>query len=366
MPYLRNTWYVAAWSSELKAEPLGRKLLGEPVVLFRGENNEVVAANDMCPHRFAPLHLGSVVGGAIECPYHGLRFDSKGLCIHNPDGDGKVPGAARLKTFPTTERWGCVWIWMGDPARADASRIPEYQFLDSPERYRPVTGLLNVRANYRLINDNLMDAAHVRMVHNTSLHCEMVSNTKTVLVKEPDGSIWANRLGENGSPPPIFDMMWRATRGEYDMPMQHWAEARWNAPSLVMNNTGIALQGQARETGLETKNSHFLTPETETTTHYFWSICRDFDLDNPGLDAAIRSGTEHAFVHEDEVMLHALQEAVGDRDFWAMKPVLLQADVSAIALRRTLDKMIADEQAGANPPLPQVELTVPLQHANVR
>jgi len=345
MAYLRNTWYVAAWSDEVVAKPLGRKILGEPMVLYRDSAGRVIASSDLCPHRFAPLHLGKVIDGALECPYHGLRFNSQGRCIHNPDGDGRIPSGARLRMFPVTERWGCAWIWPGDPEKADPAKIPAYEFLDQPERYRPVRGLLNVRANYRYINDNLMDAAHVRMVHATSLHCEMVSKAKSIVVKQDDGAIWANRLGQKGSVPPIFEMMWRAVRGECNSPMDHWAEARWNAPSLVMNNTGVTVHGQPREAGLETKNSHFLTPETETTTHYFWSICRDFDLVNKELDAAIYAGTMHAFVEEDEVMLHALQEAVGAREFWSMKPALLQADAAAVQLRRALDQMIVEEQA---------------------
>jgi phenylpropionate dioxygenase-like ring-hydroxylating dioxygenase large terminal subunit len=357
MAYLRNTWYVAAWSDEVGEKPLSRKLLGEPVVIYRDGDGRVVAASDLCPHRFAPLHRGKVVEGAIECPYHGLRFNSQGRCVHNPDGDGRIPAGARLKVFPATERWQCVWIWMGDPKRADPSKIPSYEFLDSPTRYRPVRGRLHVRANYRYIIDNLMDAGHLRMVHANSLHCEMVSKSKTVLVRESDGGIWANRLGQNGPPPPIFEMMWRMNRGDCDQPMDHWAEARWNAPALVMNNTGITIHGQPRELGIETKNSHFLTPETETTTHYFWSICRDFDLNNPELDVAVREGTERAFIEEDEVMLHAVQDAIGDREFWSLKPALLQADIGAVQLRRALDQMIADEQeegADRGHPVPTV------------
>src|ERR1700693_1887461 len=157
MSFLRNTWYVAAWCDEVQDRPLGRKILGEQVVLYRDAGRNIVAASDLCPHRFAPLHRGQVIEGVIECPYHGLRFNSDGRCVHNPDGDGKLPVGARLKTFPIIERWECAWIWMGNPQTVDASRIPTYEFLSDPNKYRPVKGRLHVRANYRYITEKLKD-----------------------------------------------------------------------------------------------------------------------------------------------------------------------------------------------------------------
>ena len=344
MAYLRNCWYVAAWSGEVTDNLLTRKLLDEHVLLYRGEGGQLVATSNLCPHRFAALNLGRVVDGTIECPYHGLRFNAEGRCVYNPDGDGRIPAGARLRIYPIVEKLGAAWIWMGDPERVDLSLIPDFEFLGDPG-YRCVTGVLNVRANYRYINDNLMDEAHLHMVHHDSLACDTIRRAKTMLVKDADGTIWANRLGENGPPPPIFDMMWQMTRGPYEGGMDHWVEGGWNAPSFIRNNTGVTLHGHSREEGVETKNAHLLTPETATTTHYFWAICRTFERDNDQLDDEIRKGTEYAFIHEDEVMLHGVQEMLGDRDFWAMKPALLQADVGAVELRRTLDRMIAAEQA---------------------
>ena len=361
MTFLRNTWYVAAYSGEVGDKPLARTILGEKLVLFRDDAHKVIATSDLCPHRFAPLHMGRVVDGTIECPYHGLRFNGEGRCVYNPDGDGRVPAGARLRVHPIVERWNCAWIWMGDPEKADPAMIVELPYLVRSDRYRPVSGLLHVRANYRYINDNLMDEAHLHMVHHDSLACDMVRVAKTHLVKKDDGSIWANRYGENGAPPAIFDMMWRATKGDYCGMMDHWVEGGWHAPSIVVNNTGVVLHGGAREDGLETKNAHLLTPETEETTHYFWTIARPFELDNDALDDQIRAGTEYAFVHEDEVMLHAVQEAMADRDFWDMKPALLQADVGAVELRRRLDKMISAEQSELA--LPRLSEPTPLPRA---
>lgn len=347
MAYLRNAWYVAAWSNEIGDGLISRTILGESIVFFRDKENDgrIIAARNLCPHRFAPLDRGKLIDGTLECAYHGLRFNTQGKCVFNPDGDGRLPAGAKLTIFPVVERWKAAWIWMGDPAKADASTIPDYPFLDTPE-WHPVCGLVKMRTNYRYVIDNLLDIAHVRMVHPTSgIYCESLSKGKTELVRDPNGAIWVKRLGVNGAPPPLFAGMWQAAGfGELPTHMDHWADARWDAPSLILNYVGIAVHGQPREAGLELRNTHFVTPETETTTLYFWSTSRTFALDDTDLDRSVLAGTEHLFVDEDAVMLNAVQEAMGDQDFWALKPALLQADIGPVAARRALDKLIADEQ----------------------
>lgn len=78
------------------------------------------------------------------------------------------------------------------------------------------------------------------------------------------------------------------------------------------------------------------------------AICRNFDLDNEKFDEEIRAGTECPFVQQDEPMVEALQEVVGDREFWSMKPALLQGDIGTVAVRRALDRMIEKERAASD------------------
>jgi len=349
MDALKNTWYAAAWSTDVEPKLMKRTLLGETIVFYRDRAGRPLALANMCPHRFAPLHLGKLIDDTVQCAYHGLRFDSSGKCVFNPDGDGITPAAARVRAYPLHERYGLVWIWMGDPKLADAGLLPSFPFLESPDTYRPVTGYLKIKANYRFMIDNLVDVAHVLIVHPDMLACPGLALTKTKVVREGTG-IWANRMATNTSPPVIFDMMWRLVRGEYEGAMDHWAESRWDAPSLISQNTGVTLTGTPREAGLETKNIHFTTPETETSTHYFWAICRNFDIHNETFDLEIRKGTEHAFINQDEPLLEALQEVVGEREFWSLKPALLQGDIGAVEVRRALDRLIEKERLGTESP----------------
>ncbi len=116
--YLQNVWYVATWDTEVPADrPFGRMLLGEPVAFFRDTAGAVHALADQCPHRFAPLSKGRVKGDGLECGYHGLQFGAGGACIHNPQGDGKIPRAATRQLIKgrVLYREGCFRKpWAGD------------------------------------------------------------------------------------------------------------------------------------------------------------------------------------------------------------------------------------------------------------
>ena len=97
--YLRNAWYVAAWSDDLaEGKLLARTIMKEPVVLYRKADGSPAALHDRCPHRFAPLSMGKIVhGDAVQCPYHGLEFDASGACTLNPHGTKNIPSRARVR-----------------------------------------------------------------------------------------------------------------------------------------------------------------------------------------------------------------------------------------------------------------------------
>ena len=94
--FLKNCWYVAAYDRELEdGGPLGRKLLDEPVVIFRDSKGTPVALEDRCCHRQLPLSLGAVTGDTLQCGYHGLEFDATGACVTVPGQSMVPPGTGR-------------------------------------------------------------------------------------------------------------------------------------------------------------------------------------------------------------------------------------------------------------------------------
>lgn len=130
--FLRNAWYVAAWDHEVAAGTLfSRILLNEPLVLFRQRDGRVVGLEDRCCHRHYPLHKGALIDDCIRCHYHGFTYDGTGACVRIP-GQSHVPDAARVKRYPVVERHRWIWVWMGEPALADESKIVDFHWLDDP------------------------------------------------------------------------------------------------------------------------------------------------------------------------------------------------------------------------------------------
>ena len=93
-------------------------------MLFRNASGQVGALEDCCCHRAAPLSRGELSGDYLACGYHGLKFDINGQCVEVP-GQSMIPRGAKVRSYPVREKWGAVWIWMGEPAKADKSKIPE-------------------------------------------------------------------------------------------------------------------------------------------------------------------------------------------------------------------------------------------------
>ena len=168
MPFIRNLWYVAAWSHELGAErPIGRVIIGEPIALYRKADGSVVALEDRCPHRHAPLSLGRIQGDGLMCMYHGLTFSADGVCTGGP-GPTIIPPGTAARAYPAVERWNWIWVWTGDPDRADPASIPQvHDPADAAWVMR--SDVMDYAADYQLIHDNLCDLSHLDFTHETTL-----------------------------------------------------------------------------------------------------------------------------------------------------------------------------------------------------
>lgn len=339
MKFLRNAWYAGAWSEEVGRTLFTRKMLNEAVLMYRTEAGAAVAISNVCPHRFAPLSLGKLVGDAVECPYHGLRFDCTGKCVDNPHGDGVIPKAANVRTYPVEERYGLIWVWMGDPSKADTDQIADYSCLTDTAKFTSAHGYINLRANYQLVMDNLTDLSHASFIHETTLEPRETVRNK-FHVSEEGGQIFTRQWCANNPITPLF----KAVLG-MDGLVDHWLEMRFALPSCMMTYYGITPCGKPREEGWDTHNPNIVTPETETSTHYFWGTCRTFDLQNEQMTDMFREGAKHAFENEDRPMLEAQQAVMGTTDLMTLKPVLLVNDAGSVRVRRMLARLMEEEAA---------------------
>lgn len=341
--FLKNFWYVAAWDHELGEKPLGRTILNEPVVLFRDADGKVVALEDKCPHRRVPLSMGKVVDGSLlQCHYHGLRFDRTGKCVRIPGQGGEsIPDAARVKVYPVAERYHWIWVFTGDPALADPAAIPDYHWLDSPDWGAKGTHI-HVKANWQLIVDNLLDLTHLAFVHESTIGNAAVAENAEVRVKRTPGGVLVTRWMIDKPPPPTY-----VKAGGFTGNIDRWQFIDFLPPAYLRLSVGGTPTGTGAPEGnfsggINMRNLNAITPETETTSHYFWAQAHDFDVKNAALTDMLFEQVKTAFFEDREVF--EAQQRMIDADASGAQ-VDIHADAGGIQARRILSRLYEEEQA---------------------
>lgn len=340
MLFLRNCWYGAAFSSEVTSRPFRRTFLCEHVVLFRTDNGEAVALEDRCAHRFVPLSKGKVRGETLECGYHGLRYDRSGQCVHNPHGAGSIPTRTRVAAYPTSERSGFIWIWMGEEGMADAGLIPQLPAFDSGSGYVAVSGYLHENANYELLTDNLLDLSHAEFLHPAFAKPAGPQTVRTELLRDGD-TVYANRRTPATQPTAFLRSLWTSTADVGD----GRANISWAAPGVCVLDVGIVDVGGRVEDGICAPSLHIVTPETELSSHYFWTMARNCRLEDTEFSERMRVGAAAIFETEDKPMIEAQQAAMGgSADLVAERPIFLEGDAPATLARGILRAKIEAER----------------------
>ena len=343
MSFLLDTWYVGAIATEVVGEKLfSRKILGTSVLLYRKSDGTAVAMQDRCPHRFAPLHLGKRVGDdEVQCPYHALRFDSRGECTHSPHGDGTVPARACVRTFPLVERYGFLWIWMGEARRADPSKIPAYTHLETAPPTAVAHGYMHMPANYQLIVDNVMDLSHVDHVHGPLLNTAGKLSPQKPPVIEDETSVMVRWEWQQHPPMGLFAPLLPDPTG----PAEQFVQVQWSAPCNMFLTVGAVQGTRDYDRGMIVWDFHLLTPETEASTHYYFGSVRNFMVDDAVFNQVKLKNMIDTFKAEDEPLIAAVQAEMGGAEFWSLKPALLSSDPAPVKARRRLQKLIDEENA---------------------
>lgn len=344
MAFIKNRWYVAAWANELTQGAVGRRILGEYLVLYRGASGSVTVMTGRCPHRFAPLDQGRVVGDSITCPYHGLQFSSDGKCQLNPHGDGYIPIAAQLKAYPVAERNGAIWVWLGNPELADPLLLPSDNFWNSPDYASQFIHIV-VEAHYELVTDNLLDLTHAPFLHANTLAGN--GGERPPLPRHEfkvDGEVVHSNYYFDRSPTSaVMKTLFSDPVGRFE------ARMTWRpACTLELDIWQHALPDGTAET-LHLPSMHYLTPETEGITHYFACQARNRKIEDPAEDELMRSWVVKAFTEEDAPMLRACQSLMGTNDLLSLKPAILKTDAAAIQARRIVSRLLTEEAGTGEP-----------------
>jgi phenylpropionate dioxygenase-like ring-hydroxylating dioxygenase large terminal subunit len=359
MNFLRNHWYVAAERSEIGTRPLARTLLGERVVLFRGETGTPVALQDRCPHRFAPLSSGHIIGETIRCTYHGARFDRTGRCIEVP-GVARIPERLCVRSYPVVEQYGWVWIWMGEPESADATLVPRnawYGDNNDPCWRSGWSCFESMPVNYLLISDNLMDVTHAEYIHPESFGFPVAPlarameqtgaparNKITYQVDERDRHITLWMCVSGTLTDYFYEALARKHGGRRPAgDLDFFMEVEWRAPANYSFLLRFNPPGSAAEDSMALTFLHFLTPESQTSTHYFFKACHDTGDDS--LTEWVMEGAKFIF-NQDKVILEAQRSVLGDKDIWEyeQRPVMLPGDNLATQVRTIIQSL---QTAGA-------------------
>lgn len=343
--FIKNTWYVACTQSELKAlgdRPLGRIICNEKMVFFHGPDGRVAAVEDFCPHRGAPLSLGKVCQGRLQCGYHGLMMGIDGKACDMPMQ--RVRGFPAVKSFAIIERYGFVWVWPGDTALADPDRMPTFEFFDHPD-WAFGGGLYHVQADYRLMIDNLMDLTHETYVHASSIGQPEVD--ETACETRIDGEqVVTQRFMHGIQAPPFWQMAMQAHGLDPNAKVDRWQICRFTPPSHVMIDVGVALAGHGgfdapAEVKAYSVVVDFITPETGTSHWYHWGMARNFKVQDDALTERIRAGQGRIF-GEDMEMLQRQQDNLSR---WPERKLLmLNIDAGGVQSRRVIDRVLALEQ----------------------
>ncbi|WP_114953034.1 Rieske 2Fe-2S domain-containing protein [Sphingosinicella terrae] len=173
-------WFMIADSDELEGKPLALRFFGKDLVLYRGESGRVVLMDAYCPHMKTHLaansssyvvHDGShIEGDNIRCPYHAWRFGPDGICNEIPYFDGRIPAAARIKTYRAEERYGAIFTWHDPEEREPDYDLPALPQWDDPSYVRWTFDRLGVmKCHPQEIVDNIADLTHLGPVHGSTV-----------------------------------------------------------------------------------------------------------------------------------------------------------------------------------------------------
>ena len=338
--FLRNCWYVAGWSNNYEHSLKAQKLLGENIVFYRRADGAPVALEDACPHRKWPLSKGQLEGDNVVCGYHGLTFDCAGRCTDSPTQRGMMPRRAVVRSYPVVDRYRLLWIWMGDPEKANPDEIFEIENFDNPEWGYTDGGILPIECNYLWVVDNLLDPSHVAWVHVTSFAGGGTDDQPLEIEKTGRGVIVSRWIFDQPASLYYRDLV--KFKGNCDR-KQHYEMC---LPAIALNKSIYTPTGTGGPDQPETDKTYinisynFMTPVDASNTQYIWFQHRNTDPTDAVISNKMNDGAVMAF-NEDKDILEAVHKGMANK---ATDNIDLGLDLGSKTFRIKLQRMIDAEQ----------------------
>jgi|WetSurMetagenome_2_1015567.scaffolds.fasta_scaffold31003_1 phenylpropionate dioxygenase-like ring-hydroxylating dioxygenase large terminal subunit len=164
---IKNQWYVVLESDEVRERPVGFLRMNESLIFWRDRDGKVICFKDKCSHRGIALSKGEIVGDHLQCPFHGLEFDSTGRCVLIPANGKSAPREERfdLKNYETYEKHGLIWIFWGEKARIES----EPAYFDDLSGIHYATVQDHWGTHYSRVIENQLDCAHLPFIHKKTI-----------------------------------------------------------------------------------------------------------------------------------------------------------------------------------------------------
>jgi phenylpropionate dioxygenase-like ring-hydroxylating dioxygenase large terminal subunit len=331
--YPLNCWYVAATSDEVGSTLLARQVAGRRIVLFRRADGVVGALADRCAHRAAPLSMGTLVGDTVVCAYHGFAYSSDGACVGVPS-QMHVPYGASVASFPVREDGPLVWVWLGNPARANATEPPALPALRDAG-WTVIGGITHMAVNYMLLHDNALDRTHFPFVHAHRIHSGYVEDPPPLQVEVTETRVSYSRTF---APVPLADWQADATGLARSERYVQRETGTFVTPALHVDEMDIIGPDSNPRRGVFIRA---FTPIDADHTMIIWRAARNFALDDVSVSERLREVYEGTMT-EDQPLLEAIQAQSGSTGH----DVSAAADAPAIRAYQIVDRML-DEERGS-------------------
>ena len=348
--YILNSWYVAGFSDEFAVRELkGHKICEKPIVTWRTDDGKVVAFDNRCRHKRMPLSEGRIMpDGTLECAYHGLCYDAAGKCTLVPSHpDGKIPRQLRLKPFPVIEQDGLVWIWPGDPEESTKVSPPRTPEIESDEWESIHSDPMNVRANYLLLIENLMDITHFYPLHDGNIG-DIDNSRIPIQLKEgtaDHGNRFVKTIREtSGYRQPPFLEDWFV----YDVVDREHTHCMVS-PGLTRVEMRVTPTHSTKRNEEVRGYTLFHTHTPIDDTHHLWRWCvncksHHMSKGNPDISAAKRVSEMFPEVVAQDLWALEKQQEMFDLDDDGYTEVFLKPDMALRRIRQLFVQMQRAEQ----------------------